>query len=234
MSSPASASPRPVSPVSASSSPTRSERNNNFLDALDTGKIYEQLYANILQKKYEDEDFKMEFAPNKLFPDWDIKTATIEITGVSYDDAGEPHIDTAVNVITYEVKGDIIAQKYGNIAVEIGTAYTGIYDHLQNKKSGLTATKADMWIHFIHETKGKNYTEYIEVPTATMKQWVKSTDEGGLSHNHLMGGNGGRSEIKLIAIKNIPAEYKKRINHDEIDDELLRKIQLITPVKVNK
>jgi hypothetical protein len=174
----------------------------------------------------------MEFAPNKFFPDWDIKTATIDITGVSYDDAGEPHIDTAVNVITYEVKGDIVAQNYGNIAVEVGSKPVGVFTDF--KPSGISATKADMWIHFIHETKGRNYTEYFEMPTEKMRELCKSVEDDGLSHKQVWGGNDYRSRIHLIAIKNMPAEYKKRINHDEIDEELLRRIQLITPVKVNK
>ena len=44
--------------------------------------------------------------------------------------------------ITCEVKNDLYASKSGNIAIEV-------YNPKSNKKSGLTITKSDLWVHIV-------------------------------------------------------------------------------------
>lgn len=45
-------------------------------------------------------------------------------------------------VIKFEVKNDVMAHKTGNVAIEY-------YNSKSNKASGITATKADWWVHKI-------------------------------------------------------------------------------------
>jgi hypothetical protein len=220
---------------SGSSSPvsqTRTQRNNNFLGALKTGQIYEELYANILYDDMDDGE-EIELAPNKYFPDWDIKTRTVRYGDITYDDAGVPNIDTSFDEHTYEVKGDIVAQKHGNIAIEVATKPVGVFENFI--MSGLNATKADTWVHFIHQThEDRKYIQYIVMPTEKMREYARPTQDGGLSHKQVWGGNDYRSRIHLIPISEIPEEYKFSVLYSDIEKYLLKRINAITPVEVRR
>ena len=81
------------------------------------------------------------YAPNKKFSDFDLMS--------TYDGSQ----------FTSEIKYDIYAVRSGNIAIEV-------FNPKKGSPSGLTATKADLWIHITDEIHVANVSKF--------KEWVEN------------------------------------------------------------
>ena len=96
---------------------------------------------------------------------------------------------------TAEVKNDLYAAKSGNIAIEVFNPYS-------NKKSGLSITKSDLWVHIVD-------SKYWVARTKELKSFVKKTppfktfDRAG----------DGNANIKLYRMDTILPEVFHRIDH---------------------
>jgi len=140
-------------------------------------------FSNCLKQgqKYEDELLKhIEYDTFRtsqdmgVFYDWDIETTKDDI------------------ITSYEVKSEHLASRTGNICVE----YIN-----NNKKSGIDATKADYWVHFvIHST---HYDMYV-IPIERLRDLIKNKQY----LRSLQGGDGYRSHFYLFPTKNLQ-EFKR-------------------------
>jgi hypothetical protein len=93
-----------------------------ILADFDAGNKAEKIVMGV----YEELGFTCAGTPSRKWSDWDIET-TMPKDGI---------------VFHTEVKYDIYANKSGNIAIET-------YNPKIEKESGLTATKADLWVHIV-------------------------------------------------------------------------------------
>lgn len=86
------------------------------------------------------------------------------------------------NGIMYEVKSDRVAYKTGNLVIE--------YEHTC-KPSGISITKADVWIYFVIDCDGIGYTCY-KIPIGEIHRAImtgkhkKSSCDRGNSRFHLI------------------------------------------------
>lgn len=104
----------------------------------------------------------VEHAPRGQFKDWDVRLT---------------HVDG--NKCDVEVKSDTRAAQTGNIAIEFACS---------GRPSGIAATKADWWVHFISET------EYFIIPVKTLRWLIKKNKWWRMTN----GGDGGRAEMYLF------------------------------------
>lgn len=94
-----------------------------------------------------------------------------------YERETRSHFDLIVTIpwsglgFTVEVKNDIYALKSGNIAVEM-------YNPKSGKLSGLTATKADLWVFMVGEELWIANTEKLRQYVDTHKPF-RTIDAGG-------------------------------------------------------
>lgn len=96
---------------------------------------------------------------------------------------------------TAEVKNDLYAAKSGNIAIEVFNPYS-------NKKSGLSITKSDLWVHIVD-------SQYWIARTKELKSFVakntpfKKFDRAG----------DGNANILLYKVESIIPEVFHRIDN---------------------
>jgi hypothetical protein len=83
--------------------------------------------ADRFEKLLQDTGYKTQRAPNRYFPDWDIKA----IQPITH------------KVLTFEVKFDSMSDDTGNVAIEYES---------RGKKSGISTTKATCWVQFFDNT----------------------------------------------------------------------------------
>jgi hypothetical protein len=113
---------------------------------------------------YEDEYIKMRnftkvhHPIDKAFTDYDFKNLETQLT--------------------YEVKADRMTCKTGNIFVEF---------ECSGKPSGIMATKADFWIHFICKYNNLKCDEYVKIKVDNLKELIKNNNlkvkNGGDNYN---------------------------------------------------
>lgn len=112
----------------------------------------------------------------KNFKDWDVKTTAREKT------------------LLYEVKSETNASKTGNICIEFRN---------NNMPSGINATKADFWVHYVIHDKVNNIYDLYILPIEELKSIINNK----LYFRAMRGGDGGRSEFYLVKISTIQ-KYK--------------------------
>lgn len=165
------------------------------------GEIYQALHRALVPHTHA------ELAPDTLFSDWD------EIlTEIDYDDDG-----TIREVPrSYEDKMDKMTCFTGNVPIE---------HHGYRGKSGINATKADYWIHFIHNYSripGERY--YYRIPVADLKKMIRDKkykcDTQGGNNNYVS---------MYIFDENTFQDYKVIYHTNDIPSELLEKIHNIKP-----
>lgn len=132
---------------------------NKFKNDLLQGQIYEKKCLD-----YLDYD-TVEYPPAGKFKDYDL-TIIKKVEGKD--------IRT-----TIEVKSDRQASSTNNLCIEY---------ECNNKPSGLTSTKADIWIYFI---VFKDYDECYKIPTDELKELVKGTKK-------VIGGDSNLSKMYLL------------------------------------
>ena len=111
--------------------------------------------------------------------------------------------------ITFEVKNDLYASKSGNIAIET-------YNPVSKKKSGISITKSDFWVHVVEDkvwiVKTDNLKLFIETHKP-LRKIAKAVD--------------GNATIILYKIYDILPKVFKRIDHlsgEEIKETIQRLI----------
>ena len=96
---------------------------------------------------------------------------------------------------TVEVKNDLRAAETGNVAIEFYNPYSG-------KKSGLSITKADLWVQIVD-------SKYWVAKTKDLKSFVKKTPPFRTFDN----AGDGNANIKLYKVETILPEVFHRIDH---------------------
>ena len=96
---------------------------------------------------------------------------------------------------TVEVKNDLYAAKSGNIAIEIYNPHSG-------KKSGLSITKADLWVHIVNN-------QYWVAKTKDLKSFVSKTTPFRTVDN----AGDGNANILLFKAEDILSKIFYRIDH---------------------
>ena len=96
---------------------------------------------------------------------------------------------------TVEVKNDLYAAKSGNIAIEV-------YNPYSNKKSGLSITKSDLWVHIVNN-------EYWVAKTKELKSFVSKTPP--FKKRDSVGD--GNANILLYKVETILPEIFHRIDN---------------------
>lgn len=104
---------------------------------------------------------------------------------------------------TCEVKYDAMAVKTGNIAIEY-------WNSKQDKPSGLSVTKADLWAHLIKD--GDNIAVF-----AIKTQKLKDYTENNTPFKVIKSGGDKNSDIKLYKIDSIIKEFTRLDNLYEKD-----------------
>jgi hypothetical protein len=112
----------------------------------------------------------------KNFKDWDVKTTKND------------------KVLLFEVKSETNASKTGNICIEFSNS---------NMPSGINATKADYWVHYVIHDKDNNVYDIYIIPTNELKTIIKNKQY----FRAMRGGDGGRAEFYLVKISTIQ-KYK--------------------------
>lgn len=107
-----------------------------------------------------------------LFPDYDLKIQKCD-TCPSY---------------TLELKYDRMAPDTGNVAIEIGKVVDG-----KRKPSGLTATKADIYVYCF-----PGDSNYYTIMTSTLKYEIFGKKN---YHRETQGGDGNRSILVLMKVE---------------------------------
>tara|TARA_R110002051_G_scaffold316512_2_gene396214 strand:+ start:1860 stop:2348 length:489 start_codon:yes stop_codon:yes gene_type:complete len=96
---------------------------------------------------------------------------------------------------TVEVKNDLYAAKSGNIAIEIYNPHSG-------KKSGLSITKSDLWVHIVDNqhwvTKTKDLKSFVSKTTP-----FRTVDNAG----------DGNANILLFKAEDVLPQVFHRIDH---------------------
>jgi len=123
----------------------------------------------------------------KLFPDYDII------------------INSSTDKKTIEVKVDKKCEQTGNIAVEVKKEING-----EEKQSGLSITKADVWIYYL-----PNEDEFYYLQT---KKLMKNKNKG---FRYVWGGDNNSSRMILFKI-DVFKSLCKKINKDNIKIDVLR------------
>jgi len=138
------------------------------------GKIGEENFIKIL-KKGKVKAKSNEKKENRSF--YDIKA---EIDGKDF---------------TVEVKNDLYAAKSGNIAIEVYNPHSG-------KKSGLSITKSDLWVHIVDN-------EYWVAKTKDLKSFVSKTPPFKTFDN----AGDGNANILLYKVETILPEIFHRTDN---------------------
>ena len=133
----------------------------NFDECLKAGEYYQNHYLEELDLS----DFDVEMAKGN-FKDWDIKF-TQKSSG---------------RTLYYEVKSDMRAKTSGRLAIE--------YSY-NNLPSGINATKAHYWVHYIPTTN-----TYYFLTVKRLKEIISENDTFSIS-----GGDGGRSKMYLVPVE---------------------------------
>lgn len=150
-------------------------------------------------------------APDRKFPDYDhiLKTRKILKCG-----------KRVLICIKYEVKGDKMTCYSGNIPIEF---------HSYSGPSGISNTKSNYWIHFVH-----NYSRipgvriYYQIPMEKLRKMIDDEEY----HTTTYGGNNNYSGMYLFN-EELFSEYKKTYHTDDVPEELLAKIYDIKPTYPN-
>jgi hypothetical protein len=108
----------------------------------------------------------------KNFKDWDVKTC--------YNN----------KVTLYEVKSEMNASKTGNICIEFSNS---------NMPSGINATKANYWVHYVLHDKVNNIYDLYIIPTSDLRDIINNK----LYFRRMRGGDGGRAEFYLVKLNTI-------------------------------
>lgn len=106
------------------------------------GKKYELMLLDYLPKEEYDE---VDFAPERRFPDWDVR------------------IRRGALEAKYEVKADRLTAKTGNFCVEYECA---------GQPSGIRTTKADHYAYFV--VNGNNHELYL-IPIERLRQYIETS-----------------------------------------------------------
>jgi hypothetical protein len=133
------------------------------------GKLYERLCPKILECR------AFQIAQGN-FPDWDVKL-------MCRDEDGSPY------TTTLECKADTYAAASNQLAIE----YT-----YKGRPSGIQATKADYWVHFVHGTN-----RYFLIPTEYLREIV----EEGYWDAYVDGGDNKASKLFIVSQKHFK-EYE--------------------------
>lgn len=118
------------------------------------------------------------YPKDKAFKDYDFKNLT--------------------NDVAYEVKADRMTCKTGYIFIEF--MCSGV-------KSGITATKADYWVHYV--CKENNPTEamyYYKIPVCDLKEFI----EDDKYYRKVNGGDSGRASGYLFD-EDVFEDFRKRV-----------------------
>jgi hypothetical protein len=146
---------------------------SSFNSDLTQGQYFEKLFS---EQYLTSTNIESSSSKGK-FKEWDIKTT---------DEDGKETL--------YEVKSDGKGHFTGNICIE----YT-----CSDKPSGITATKADWWIHFIPTPKyTDNKYRLVKIPTTTLRKMIADN----LYKFKCNGGDGNRAKMYLFPIS-LFAEY---------------------------
>lgn len=145
---------------------------SRFEACLRAGEYYQTHYLNELDLT----DWNVEIASGYA-PDWDLRLTH----------------KTAGNSWAYEVKSDTVAARTGNLAIEF---------ECSGRPSGIAATKADYWIHYIPTTN-----TYYRLKVETLKKIIKRVDPWTT-----YGGDGGRARMYLLPISHLE-KYKNITQH---------------------
>ena len=108
----------------------------------------------------------------KNFKDWDVKATTNE------------------KITLYEVKSETNASKTGNICIEYSNS---------NMPSGIKATKADYWVHYVIHDKENNIYDLYILPIEDLRTLIRNKQY----FRAMRGGDGGRSEFYLVKLSSI-------------------------------
>lgn len=119
------------------------------------GDMGEPLAARLIEARFGG---PVVYAPGSYFPDWDLK----------------------VGDVTFEVKTQPTAKKWGNVFVEGWSHPLGLHEYMREcnerdhwSESGLLTTKADYWV----EVVDKN--EVYLMPTQVMKDFFRKVARNG-------------------------------------------------------
>lgn len=180
-----------------------------FMDTNKAAKVYEELVAHL----YKDEYDETILAPNRNFPDWDIKF--------------KKTVDGVEKITTYEVKADFKANTTGNICVEFETKA----NRLHVGGSGLTRCRATFWVHFIHDyDPDATQIEFFIIPTKVLRRLVKEN-----MFREIWGGNEYSSHCYLIpySMKEIQ-KYSHILKLSDIPEEFLLRMREIPVFEARK
>jgi hypothetical protein len=169
------------------------------------GELYEKVFVEILKDTTNVAYFK--FQPESNFSDWDL----LAYTPMFADDDIDMRFQERLEVISYEVKCDTRALETGNIAIEV---------HDGTKDSGLAATKADIWIHFLHNSSADSGS-YYHIPVKVLKSLVSSK-----TYRTVKAGNGGRTTLHLLKMDDIK-QYLQKYSHTDLPAYLAEKIKQV-------
>jgi hypothetical protein len=123
---------------------------------------------------------------------------------------------------TFEIKSDLLANYTGNIAIE---------HTCSEKPSGLSKSKADIWIHFIHNFNESYYDiTYYEFPIEVLQK-IALHGEGELAFKTISGGDSNYSRMKLLPMK-LLTKYRKTFPVSGIPIDLIKKIRKIPKPKM--
>jgi hypothetical protein len=93
---------------------------------------------------------------------------------------------------TFEVKFDLLSRETGNVGIEYSC---------NNQKSGISATKANGWIHIYFLD---NRWVYSKMDVTELKNFIK---ENWDYFKKVVGGDGNRAKIILIPIKEFANKF---------------------------
>jgi hypothetical protein len=123
---------------------------------------------------------------------------------------------------TFEIKADLLAMYTGNIAIE---------HTCSGKPSGLSKSKADRWIHFIHNFNDSYYDiTYYEFSTQVLRR-IALDGKGELEFKTVCGGDSNYSRMKLLPMK-LLEKYRKTFPVSGIPIELMKELKKIRKPKM--
>lgn len=97
--------------------------------------------------------------------------------------------ETADYIMTFEVKHDLYANRSGNIAIEF-------FNSKKSAPSGITATKADYWVHVLTDENG-SVGYIVEVPN--LKKFLDTVKP----HRTITGGGDSNADLFLYKKEDI-------------------------------
>lgn len=104
------------------------------------------------------------------------------------------------NIITIEIKEDFTCRKTGNIGLEY---------HCRGKPSGISVSKADIYLYKVHEPNGEK--NMYAIKTSNLKKMI----ENELYHRIVNGGDPGSNSMNYLFRLNVIKENFKFIGRLE-------------------